>query len=321
VQRELSQQEIDAVFEKVDSPTGPVGGPAVVAYDFRRADRISKSQLRAIHTLHESFVRNLVSSLSAYLDSYVFGNLVSVEQLPLSDFMAGMPIPTCAVSLTLHPAQGSAVIEISPAIVHTILDMLLGGKGAPPKMEDRELTDIEQRVLEAVIRVMVQNLTDTWKNVGGIEFQIQSLETDPGMLRIVKPSESLVAIGMELRINDRVGLLNLAIPSVVVKSMSREFERQWSELPEPSAGEREHMYDLVKQSRIALEASLQDCSISLSDLLRIEPGDILSFGWRAERQMDCYVNGQLKFKGRIVRLAHKRSFLIEPPDENPALAA
>ena len=84
VSRELSQQEIDAVFRNLQDRKGD---DAPTAFDFRRPDRIAKSQLRAIHLLHDNFVRNLVSSLSAYLRSYLIVNLVSVEQLSYAEFL------------------------------------------------------------------------------------------------------------------------------------------------------------------------------------------------------------------------------------------
>src|SRR5438552_7461067 len=123
--RQLSQQEIDAFFQN-----GFSGEPAAAAkFDFRRPDRIPKSQVRAIHLLHDTFVRNLVSSLSAYLRSYLTVNLVSVEQLSYAEFLDGLPSPTCIVSLGLRPYDGSGVLELNPSLVFPIVEMLLGGSG------------------------------------------------------------------------------------------------------------------------------------------------------------------------------------------------
>jgi len=312
VQRELSQQEIDAVFEKMDGAQ-PAAGSSLILFDFRRADRISKTQLRAIHALHESFVRNLVSSLSAYLDAFVQGNLVSVEQLPLSDLIAGMPQPTCLVSLNIQPGQGSAAMEINTGLVYSILDKLLGGKGSPEVAENREMTDVEERVLEGVLRLIVQNLTETWKTAAGVEFQSQAIESDPSLLRIVKPSESLVAIALELRVVDTVGLLTLAIPSVIVKSMSREFERQWADDVESSDSERMQMFELLLAGGVELESRIEGARLRTSQVLALEPGDILMFGCPLARQVDGAVNGRPKFKGRVVDIERKRALLIEQP--------
>ena len=87
------------------------GQSNVVPFDFRRPDRIAKSQLRAIHLLHDTFVRNLVSSLSAFLRSYLIVNLVSVEQLSYSEFLEGLPSYSTCQRAWMHtktlPTPGS----------------------------------------------------------------------------------------------------------------------------------------------------------------------------------------------------------------------
>ena len=111
------------------APPDRAGAKRAVPFDFRRPDRIAKSQLHAIHQLHDNFVRNLVSSLSAYLRSYLIINLVSVEQLSYSEFLECLPSPTCLASLGLKPYDGNAVLELNSSLIFPILEILLGGDG------------------------------------------------------------------------------------------------------------------------------------------------------------------------------------------------
>src|SRR5438874_12868112 len=160
--RQLTQQEIDAVFQNVQDHKREA--PAV-KFDFRRPDRIPKSQIRAIHLLHDTFVRDLVSSLSAYLRSYVTVNLVSVEQLSYAEFLDGLPSPTCLVSLGLNPYDGNGVMELNPSLVFPILEMLLGGTGKSSAAIQRDITEIEQRLLDGLFRIILQDLREAWKAV------------------------------------------------------------------------------------------------------------------------------------------------------------
>src|SRR5436309_3144670 len=99
--KQLTQQDIDAVFQNMGGRQAErVAARRAVLFDFRRPDCTTKSQLRAIHQLHDNFVRNLVSSLSAYLRSYVTVNLVSVEQLSYTEFLECLPSPTCIASIS-----------------------------------------------------------------------------------------------------------------------------------------------------------------------------------------------------------------------------
>src|SRR5271169_2979138 len=166
VDRVLSQEEIDDVFRNLRD-TAVEEDPALRAepYDFRRPDRIAKDQLRAIHMLHENFARSLASSLSAYLRAYVAVNLVSVEQLSFVEFSQCLPSPTSMIALGMKPYDGTAVLEINPSLVFPILEMLLGGSGKMATKMTREITEIEQSILEGLLRIILQDLRTSWHAV------------------------------------------------------------------------------------------------------------------------------------------------------------
>src|SRR6266581_4215400 len=199
-----------------------------VKFDFRRPDRIPKSQVRAIHLLHDTFVRNLVSSLSAFLRSYLTVNLVSVEQLSYAEFLDGLPSSTCLVSLGLSPYDGNGVLELNPSLVFPILEMLLGGTGKSSTTIQRDVTEIEQKLLDGLFRIILNDLREAWKGVTMVDFTIEAMETEPQLLHILAPNEAVVSIGIEIRIGDTVGMMNIAMPSIVIKMMRQKFDQQWS---------------------------------------------------------------------------------------------
>jgi flagellar motor switch protein FliM len=216
--RVLSQDEIDSVFRNLRESEDDDPARNAVAYDFRRPDRIAKDQLRAIHVLHENFARGLASSLSAYLRAYVVVNLVSVEQLSFMEFSHCLPSPSCLVSLAMKPFDGNALLELNPALVFPILEMLLGGSGKTTSRLNREVTEIEQSILEGLYRIILNDLQNAWQQVTTMHFSIESFETEPQLLQILAPNEAVVAISMEVRIGENTGMINLGIPSIIVSS-------------------------------------------------------------------------------------------------------
>src|SRR5947209_7471526 len=227
--RVLSQNEIDSVFKKVrDTGSEEDAARRAQVYDFRRPDRIAKDQLRAIHLLHENFGRNLASSLSAYLRAYAAVNLVSVEQLSFTEFTQRLPAPTTLISLGMKPFDGNALLEINPSLVFPILEMLLGGTGKVATKITREITEIEQSILEGLLRIILQDLRTSWHAVTTMDFSVESHETEPQLLQILAPNEAVVAIGVEVRIGDTAGMMNLGIPSIVIKMLRQKFDQQWS---------------------------------------------------------------------------------------------
>src|ERR1039457_1214983 len=216
--RVLSQDEIDSVFRNLRESGGEDDlSRRAQPYDFRRPDRIAKDQLRAIHVLHENFARGLASSLSAFLRAYVVVNLVSVEQLSFMEFSQCLPSPSCIVALAMKPLDGNALLEINPALVFPILEMLLGGTGKTTTKITREVTEIEQSILEGLFRFILNTLKTPWHKAPAINFTTETSETEPQLLQILAPNEAVVAISMEVRIGDNAGMMNLGIPSIIVK--------------------------------------------------------------------------------------------------------
>jgi len=309
----LSQPERDEVFRNLrDAPPDDDPSKRVYTYDFRRPDRIAKDQLRAIHLLHENFARSLASSLSAYLRAYVAVNLVSVEQLSFTEFTQCLPSPSCLVSLGLRPYEGKAVLELNPGLVFPIIEMLLGGGSRSALKINREITEIEQSVLDGMFRITLQDLKTAWHPVTPLEFTIETHETEPQLLRILAPNEAVVAVSLEVRIAENSGMMNIGIPSIVVKMLRNKFDQQWSiRKSESTEKEQAAVLSLASQARMQLDGRLDGPTLLVEDLMNIKDGDVLTFDYPVGRLVDLTVNGKLKYRGRVVTSGRKRAFEIE----------
>ncbi len=283
-----------------------------VKFDFRRPDRIPKSQVRAIHLLHDTFVRNLVSSLSAYLRSYLTVNLVSVEQLSYAEFLDGLPSPTCIVSLGLSPYDGNGVLELNPSLVFPILEMLLGGTGKGSGNIQRDITEIEQKLLDGLFRIILHDLREAWKGVTDVDFTIESMETEPQLLHLLAPNEAVVSIGVEVRIGESVGMMNIAMPSIVIKMMRQKFDQQWSvRKSHANAAEQVRVLRMLREGSLALEARLEGPTLTIEDLLRLSEGQLLKFDYPVERPVELLVNGTHKYRAQMVCTGRKRACQVE----------
>jgi flagellar motor switch protein FliM len=310
--RQLSQQEIDAVFQNTQGRHADRSGlKKAVPFDFRRPDRIAKSQLRAIHQLHDNFVRNLVSSLSAYLRSYLIVNLVSVEQLSYSEFLECLPSPTCIASVGLKPYDGNAVLELNSSLIFPILEILLGGDGKLQFSAQREITEIEQVLLDGLLRLILRDLHEAWTFVTPIDFTIENIETEPQFLQILAPTEAVVAVAIEIRIGDSIGMMNIAMPSIIIKMMRQKFDQQWTLRKSASTGlEQARVLSLIQSSDLSSEVLLSGPELLLRDLMNLETGDVLSFEFPTGRQLDLALNGQTKYLGEIVNAGRRTAFRV-----------
>ena len=137
----------------------------VMPFDFRKPGQAPGSQMRAIYVLKQKFLHRIVSSLSAYLRSSVTAQLLTVDHLSYAEFLRGLPSPTCVVSVGMRPYEGNAVLELNPSLIFPIIEILLGGNGKPGTAANREITEIEQNVLDGLFRIILQALAEAWKDV------------------------------------------------------------------------------------------------------------------------------------------------------------
>lgn len=316
----LSQDEIDRLFSEFGGETDSGGAAAktAVTYDFRRPDRIPKEQLRSIHLMHDFLARNLASSLGAYLRAYITVSLVSVEQIPFAEFQQYLPTPTSIANISMRPLDGNAVLELNPSLVFPMLNVLLGGSGESATTETRELTEIESSIIEGVVKIVLHDLKEAWAPVTEIDFSIEGTETQPQLMQILSPNEAVVAIGFEITMGDSRGMMNLGIPSIMVKMMGQKFEQQWSiQRRSGSSAEQNQMRLLLNRVPLGLEALVSGARIRVEDLLNLEQEDVISLDIPATRPAELRVNGKSKFRGEIVATGTKRGILVS--DSFPAL--
>jgi flagellar motor switch protein FliM len=254
----------------------------------------------------------LASSLSAYLRAYVAVNLVSVEQLSFMEFSQCLPSPSCLVSLDMKPFEGAAVLEINPALVFPIIEMLLGGSARSLLKVSREITEIEQSVLDGLFRITLNDLKLAWHAVTPMEFTIQAHETEPQLLRILAPNEAVVAVSMEVHIGDNAGMMNIGIPSIVVKMLRHKFDQQWSVRKSQSTEqEQARILRLIRPSHMHLDGRLEGPTMTVQDLMDLKEDDVLTFDYPVGRQVNLNLNRKLKYRGHIVTTGRKRAFQIE----------
>jgi flagellar motor switch protein FliM len=281
-------------------------------FDFRRPDRISKAQLRAIHNLHETFARNLGASLSAYLRVYLTASIVSVKQLSYHEFSSGFAAPTCLLSLGLQPYEGNAVMELSPAVIFPMIELLLGGGGRQPVTLAREITEIELKLLQSLFRIILQDLQGAWRAVANLEFAVETVETETQSFRVLAPQEAVVAIGVEMRIGEVSGMMNLAIPSVILKMMRQKFDQQWgARKAETDPSRRMGILKKIRAGKVRLEATLDAPPICIRDLVSLEEGDILMMDHPEKSEMLLKINGIQKYRGRAASVGGNRAFAVE----------
>lgn len=314
----LSQDEIDALLSApAESARTEVAAPlheaqSVIRYNFRRPDRVSKEQIHSLHFLHDRFARNVSTSMSAYLRTITELTVVSVEQFSYSEFLMSLADPTAFYALSIPPVDELGALEINPAVAFAMIDRMLGGvgKAATP---NRALTEIEQNVVDSLVKLLLDALTETWKPIVDLSFGIRGRETRPQMLQVAAPNETVLMVTFDMRVGESRGMANLCLPVSIVETSGSHFAQAWHrQRREPTQVERGWLQENLARVPVALDAMLQ-ARLSARELLALTPGDVVSLGVAAHKPIDVLVGNTVKFKGRLaidqgrvgVRIEHR----------------
>jgi flagellar motor switch protein FliM len=279
----------------------------IQSYNFKRPDRIAKNQMRSLHFVHDRFARNASSSISAYLRMVVEISLEAIEQVTYGDFLANAADPTCYASISLKPLDGQAALEIRPEAVFPMIDRLMGGSGESLQTI-RPMTEIEQRVIQAVLKLLVDNLKESWRPVYSIDFATTSIETHPHMVQVVGPNEMIIHFRFRMRIKNTVAKINLAFPTLVLEPIIHIFDQDWHNRKKIT-----HDAALLHQVRqVPVNVSIEsgDTTFPMQSLLSLEVGDTLVLDQRVEWPMQLKVAGRKKLLAKAKFDSSKKMFAV-----------
>jgi flagellar motor switch protein FliM len=299
----LTQEEIDALLKSVSTsesvePTIETVDRPIHLYDFKHPDRISKDQLRALRTIHDSFSRSFGTYLSGMLRTLVDINLLSIDQATYSEYMLSLSVPSCIYIVASKNLKGSAIMEISPQFALTVVDRLLGGSGGRVGSV-RELTIIEQNILRKMVESGLTILNEAWRHVFRLNLYIESFESNPQFVQIAPASETAAVVSFEIIIRDMTFPMNLCFPYFVLDPLIQNLSTSWSNvgLRKLSNVESDSLHTRVRLTKLPVVAQLGSTALSTKQLARLRVGDVLVLDERKDEFLKILVQGKVKFWG------------------------
>ncbi|TVQ54583.1 MAG: flagellar motor switch protein FliM [Phycisphaerales bacterium] len=325
----LDQSDIDALLSAVSTGEVEEAGEDVQIfsrfrrdleqveikdYDFKRPERISKDQMRALQTLHESFARNYGASLSGFLRTIVEVRVANAEQMTYSEFIGSLPNPTSFNLVDAPPLDGQLCLELSPLIIYPIIDRLLGGSNHDVFIPQRAMTMIETRLIKQILERGMAALTEAWESVRKIDFKLGEMESNPQIMQIVPPNEVVVVIGFEIKMTNRAGTMSLCIPFNVIEPLIEDLSaRNWFMTGKHSEESHwgRHIAGQISDAALDVGAILAQTAISMQDLRSLEVGDIITTEKPAVSPVVLEVEGVPKFIGHIGQFKGHRAVRIQ----------
>ena len=278
----LSQDEIDALLHGIDGGAVDTEADEAVAgevrhYDFHSQERIVRGRMPTLEMINERFARLFRIGLFNMLRRTPEVSVSGVELMKFGEYVHTLFVPTSLNMVKVAPLRGTGLFVVDPKLVFILVDNFFGGDGRFfAKIEGREFTATELRVVRMVLDQAFADLVDAWKPVLPVSFEYQRSEVNPQFANIVSPTEVVVVSRFRVELDGGGGDLHVTLPYAMVEpirdlldagvqSDRNEVDERWSR----------SLRDEMKTAEVELSSVLTEVQISLRDLQRLRPGDII----------------------------------------------
>lgn len=314
MEKTLKQDEIDALFQAARARKAAAGAgdsrTKTHPYSFTRAGQISNEQMRAISLLNDIFARNLTHNLGAWLRTSFEVNLVSAEQMPFNEYMLRIPELSYVCSVRLEPLRAVSILQMDLAPVPAMIDLLLGGEGAPGEL--RELTDIEESILSSVAEAICRELSAAWQQVG-LSFHYEQRQMQTQIARLMPVSEKTLCLSFEFRLPTCGGLLNLAFPAVVSNTILHRLVGDWTRQRRHAPETRSRIFDRVRKANVGAALQLPSTRVPASEIEALDAGSILRLNISSRHAAELRVAGIPLFAASPVSCGERRGAHLTAP--------
>ena len=270
-----------------------------------------KIRCERLQNLHEGYARQFSTTLTNFLRTFVEIELVSVDQLTYSEFIMSISNPSCIYLFKMDPLNGTAILEINPSLVFFIIDRLFGGQGRPSE-QNREMTLIEQNVMNRIVERSLMDLKYVWEHVGIFSPKIENYETNPQFAQIAPPGETVILISLEVRMQNASGLMSLCFPYMLLENVINNLSGEsWMSSQSASTDETKAVLEEeIQDIELNMSTVIGKASLKVRDLLQLQHGDILCLDKPFDSDLAVQIEGKTKMSGRSGLVGRKKAVKI-----------
>ncbi|HEC12141.1 MAG TPA: flagellar motor switch protein FliM [Acidiferrobacteraceae bacterium] len=278
----LSQDEVDALLHGVDAgvvetETDEPPKEGIQSFDFANQDRIVRGRMPTLEVINERFARQFRVSLFNQMRRTAEISVGGVDMVKFSEYVQRLLVPTSLNMVRVKPLHGTALFVFDPNLVFVLVDCFFGGDGSyHAKIEGRDFTETETRVVHLVLEQAFGDLKDAWSGLMDVDFEFVSSDVNPQFANIVSPSEVVVVSSFHIEMEGGGGDLHVTMPYSMLEPMREMLDAGL----QSDRGEIDNRWvntlrAEIESARVELCSVLTETQIKVRDLLALKPGDVI----------------------------------------------
>lgn len=278
--------------------------------DFRRPTKFPRDLVRRLEHAHESFCRTASSGLSAELRASLELAVAGSEQLPYGTAMVETEQDSLLAVLNVKPLDTEVAMLIEMPLALRLVDRLLGGGGKPRDVISDSLTDLEVVIVKRAVQSLVEPLSATWLDLADVHFEIGSMQTSPMTFQLVPPSEPVLMLHLEARLDGLVSPIILCLPYRSVEQIVNKLEHRHYEGQQIDIADANKVRDAISGVDVELRVEAGAADLKVSEVLDLKVGDVIRLKRQADKGMVIFAGDVPTYVGTPGRNGNARAIQV-----------
>lgn len=317
----LTQDEINSLLRGLsegDVETDSIemeDQPNAKKFDLANQERIIRGRMPTMELIHDRFARQFRSNLGNFLGRTCFANVGGIEMIKFGLFMKKLPLPSSLHIFRMPPLSGYALMVVSSPLVFGIVDALFGGGGqGRVKIEGREYTPIENRLIGKVVMMALDVLKDAWAPIHPVDFVYVRSEFNPLAIAIVPPTDVVIIVTIEVELEQESTTLTLCTPYSTIEPLRSKLATGFqSTRLEADQGILRRMETNVKQTTTNMSVELARGSVKTREFLELQQGDVITLDTNPSEEAMVKIEGEPKYYAYVGSYRGNRACRITRP--------
>lgn len=279
----LSQDEIDALLNGVDSGDVDTEADDLVAdgeaasYELGSQDRIIRGRMPTLDMINERFARHLRISMYNMLRRTIEVTVVGVSMVKFSEYVRGLFMPTSLNLVSINPLRGTGLFVIDPNLVFATVDNFFGGDGRyHTRIEGREFTPTENRVVQILLNLLFADLSKSWEPVLKLDYKFINSEINPQFANIVSPTEVVVVQKFKMELEGGGGEFHVVMPYSMLEPIRESLDAgMQSDQAHTDSRWTGSLKEELKQAVVEIDSTLCQIKMTIAEVLNLSEGDVI----------------------------------------------
>ena len=314
----LSQEEVDALLKglvdgeiETESDKSPLEA-GITPYDFTSQERIIRGRMPTMEVINEHFARAFRISLSMILRRTVDIQTNFVQMLKFGEFLRSLPLPSSFNIYKMDPLRGQSLMVVDSKLVFALVECFLGGSAKTRfKIEGRDFTGIERRIIQKVVLMAFQDFEKAWAPVHPVKMHFIRVEINPMFVGIATPNDIMVISKFQVEMEQTDGFIFMCMPYATIEPIKGKLYSGFqSEQLEQDNRWTSRIQEQVQDMEVEVVVELASTMMRAKEILDLAAGDVILFNKRVNDSLLGKVEGVPKFTGHAGQTHNAKAFKI-----------